>query len=178
MVISSASSPLSRDQRQLVMARTAEYVQSATELFRREIPPVTVLFDLSGQAAGQFRWTAGPPRCVIRYNPWVFAADFAHHLNETVAHEVAHYVTYRLHGPRSIAHGPEWRRVMSGFGVSPRASGHYSLAGVPVRRQARHVYCCDCRSHELSSTRHNRHQRGHHYSCRYCGGLLRRAEAL
>lgn len=176
--MTSAAHPLSSGQRQQVMARTVEYVQRAVELFRREMPAVEVLFDLSGQAAGQFRWTAAPVHCVIRFNPWVFAADFAHHLDETVAHEVAHYVTYRLYGPRSIAHGVEWRRVMRAFGMPARATGHYSLAGVPVRRQVRHVYRCDCRSHELSSTRHNRLQRGERYRCGSCGGLLRRAEAL
>lgn len=174
--VNNASNPLSAGQCAQVRARTAEYVQRAAILFQRAIPPVDVLFDLSGQAAGQFRWTAVPRSCVIRFNPWVFAADFAHHLDATVVHEVAHYVTYRLYGPRSIAHGADWRRVMRAFGVPARATGHYSLVGVPVRRQARHVYRCDCRSHDLSSTRHNRHQRGHQYRCRYCDGVLRRAD--
>jgi len=66
----------------------------------------------------------------------------------------------------------EWRRVMKAFGVSPRATGRYELSGVPVRRQQRHSYRCDCRQHELTSTRHNRHQQGRKYICRSCGAPL------
>jgi SprT protein len=125
--------PIDADQQRLVLAHTQDCLARAAVLYQRDFPSVTVLFDLRGQAAGQFRWTARSRQCVIRYNPWVFAADFTHHLKDTVVHEVAHYLVYHLHGTRAKAHGLEWRRVMKAFGVAPKATGHYDLSGVPVR---------------------------------------------
>jgi len=47
------------------------------------------------------------------------------------------------------------------------------LEGVPQRRQSTHPYQCGCRVHELSSTRHNRIQRGRgQYQCVNCRGVL------
>lgn len=164
--------PIDADRQQQVIAYTQACLVRAAALYGRKLPPVDVLFDLSGQAAGQFRWTARPRQCVIRYNPWVFAADFAHHLHDTVVHEVAHYLVYLLHGARIRPHGAEWRRIMQDFGVKPKATGRYTLHGVPVRRQQRHAYRCACRTHELTSTRHNRQQQGNAYICRRCGTPL------
>lgn len=161
--------PIDAEQQRAVVARTQYYLDRAAVLFQRAFPSVAVQFDLRGQSAGQFHWTARSRQCVIRYNPWVFAADFEHHLTDTVIHEVAHYLVYQLYGARTRAHGMEWRRVMKAFGIAPRATGRYDLTGVPVRRQQRHSYRCDCRQHELTSTRHNRHQQGSKYICRSCG---------
>ncbi len=164
--------PIDTGQQQRVIACTQACLARATIRYGRKLPPVEVLFDLGGQAAGQFRWTARSRQCVIRYNPWVFAADFEHHLLDTVMHEVAHYIVYCLHGARVRPHGAEWRRVMQDSGAEPKATGRYPLHGVPVRRQQRHAYHCACRTHELTSTRHNRQQRGSAYICRHCGTPL------
>ncbi len=164
--------PIDTDQQRRVIAYTQECLTRGAALYGRKLPPVVVQFDLHGQAAGQFRWTVRTRQCVIRYNPWVFAADFEHHLHDTVVHEVAHYLVYRLCGARTRPHGEEWRRVMLDFGIKPKATGRYTLHGVPVRRQQRHAYRCACRSHELTSTRHNRQQQGSAYICRRCGASL------
>lgn len=165
--------PLDTCHQKLVIARTHDCILQSASLYRREFPSVHVLFDLSGLAAGQFRWHAITRQCVIRYNPWVFAADFDHHLADTVTHEVAHYLVYRLHGSRHRPHGPEWKRVMIALGVTPKATGHYNLAGVPVRRQQRHTYRCVCRIHQISNTLHNRHHKGRHYVCKTCRSPLK-----
>ena len=165
--------PLDIGQQQLVIARTHDCILKSAAFYRFEFPSVQVRFDLSGLAAGQFRWNVISRQCVIRYNPWVFAADFDHHLADTVAHEVAHYLVYRMHGSRHRPHGPEWKRVMIALGVTPRATGHYNLTGVPVRRQQRHTYRCACRIHHISNTLHNRHQKGRRYACKTCRSPLK-----
>lgn len=164
--------PLDIYQQQLVIARTHNCILQVAALYQRELPVIPVLFNLTGRAAGQFRWQGLWRPCVIRYNPWVFAADFEHHLTDTVAHEVAHYLVHRLHGARARPHGPEWKQVMRALGAAPRATGHYSLNGVPVRRQRRHSYRCACRTHQLSSTLHKRQQQGRRYSCKVCRAPL------
>lgn len=164
--------PLDSGQQQLVTARTHDCILNSAAIYRRELPLIQVLFDLTGLAAGQFRWNAISRQCMIRYNPWVFAADFDHHLADTVAHEVAHYLVYQLHGSRHRPHGAEWKRVMTALGVTPKATGHYNLAGVPVRRQQRHTYRCVCRIHQISNTLHNRQQKGRRYACKTCRASL------
>lgn len=52
-------------QQQLVIARTRDCLIKGATFYRCELPPIRVLFDLSGLAAGQFRWSAKPRQCVI-----------------------------------------------------------------------------------------------------------------
>jgi SprT protein len=131
-----------------------------------------VRFDLKGLSAGQFCY--GPQGLWYRFNPWVFAVDFPLHLRETVAHEVAHYVTYILHGRGGIKpHGPQWRGVMATLGFPrARARGDYSVAGVPRQRQSRYPYVCGCGPHLLTATRHRRAHEGSVYVCRRCNQPL------
>ncbi len=66
---------------------------------------------------------------------------------------------------------------MIALGVTPKATGRYSLNGVPVRRQRRYTYRCACRIHQISRTLHNRHQKGRHYVCKKCSSPLMRTDA-
>lgn len=154
-----------------MLAATEAYIVQAEEIFERRFARIPVLFDLSGRSAGMFK-VAGRRR-VIRYNPWIFAKYFAENLHDTVAHEVAHYVIYEVFGPGARSHGEEWRDLMTCFGANAKATFDLDLSDIPQRRQATHPYRCGCRLHELSSTRHNRIQRGEgRYQCRYCNGQL------
>lgn len=138
----------------------------------RRLKPL-LRFDLHGQAAGQAIWQRGrQPQ--LRFNLDIgrrHADDFVH---QTVAHEVAHIVTYQCFG-RTRPHGPEWRAVMQHFGIDrPRRCHDYTVEGSQGRRQRRWRYECSCRTHRLSSTRHHRVQRGKaRYHCRSCGAALR-----
>ena len=160
--------PIDPDQRQQVREATAEAIERASDLYGRRFAPVRVCFDLRGTSAGMYRVRRGD-RC-IRYNPWIFARYFDDSLIVTVPHEVAHYVTDCLHGlSRVRPHGPEWRGVMRALGAPPRVTGCYDLSGLPLRRQRRFDYRCECRRHQLSAARHNRVQRGEvAYHCREC----------
>ncbi len=165
--------PIDGAQRGEVVAATAHYVSLAARETGRDLPMVPVLFDLSGRSAGMFR--AQGRDCVIRYNPWIFAKYYADNLAATVPHEVAHYVVHRTHaGRRRVApHGPQWRAVMALFGADPAVTFDCDLTGIPQRRQREHPYRCRCRGHGLSTTRHNRVQRGAaRYQCRHCGDEL------
>ena len=162
--------PLSPLQQLQAREQTRLYLGRGNRLLECRATVPEIRFDLRGRAAGQFRLQQG--HACIRYNPWVFALDPEHHLNETVPHEVAHYLVWHRFG-RTAPHGREWRALMQAFGLAPKATGDYALDGVPLRRQRRHPYRCGCREHELSTTRHNRARTGTAYHCRACGQRLR-----
>jgi SprT protein len=62
---------------------------------------------------------------------------------------------------------------MQALGASPRATGRYDLSGLPLRRQRRFTYRCGCQTHQLSTVRHNRVQRGEAiYLCRQCRAAM------
>jgi SprT protein len=160
--------PIDAQQQRQVLAATEGCVHKAGELYGRTFAPIEVCFDLHGTAAGMYRVRRGARH--IRYNPWIFARYFDDSLAVTVPHEVAHYVTDCLYGlARVRPHGPEWQAVMRALGASARVTGCYDLRGLPLRRQRRFAYRCDCGSHQLSTVRHNRVQRGEAlYLCRQC----------
>jgi len=167
--------PLTSAQQQHIRNLTAARIEEAARLYQQTFAPIPVQFDLRGRAAGQFRLRCqGRQReYAIRYNPWVFAADLAHHQSDTVAHEVAHYIVHLLH-PGAKPHGREWKALMRQFGATPKACTPYDLTGVPLRQQGRHAYLCACpdRLHALSTTRHRRVLQGTRYLCRNCKAAL------
>ena len=111
----------------------------------------------------------------IRYNPWIFAQNLPLHIEDTVAHEVAHYGVHKVFGrlrPKPKPHGVEWKSLVQLLGGKPSARFELDTEGLPLRRQRRFSYRCDCREHEVSATRHNRARQGTKYLCRYCHSPL------
>lgn len=97
-------------------------------------------------------------------------------LHETLAHELAHLIVHQLHR-RARAHGREWQRVMRDWlGVEPERTHALDVSVIPVRRQRRFAYRCGCRTHELTTVRHNRALRGQKYLCVRCGDRLLAAD--
>lgn len=165
--------PINSVQQRQVIEATEACIQRAGELLQRSFKMIPVAFDLRGRAAGMYR-VHGRQR-VIRYNPHLFAKYFDENLTGTVPHEVAHYIVDMLYGLRKVrAHGPEWRELAAMFGASTKATCTFDLAGVPVRTQRRFAYRCDCKTHALTTRRHNQIGRGHtRYFCKTCRGELR-----
>lgn len=164
--------PLSENLQEQVIQETNRFIKSAANYYDCKIKEIPVLFDLVGKSAGMYRVRAG--QRVIRYNPYVFAKYFDDNFNETIPHEVAHYVTDILYGLRNIKpHGAEWKSVMQDFGVAANRTANYDLSGLPVRKFQTFVYHCGCQNYELTSRRHNKILKGSgHYMCRDCGGKL------
>ncbi|WP_235898718.1 SprT family zinc-dependent metalloprotease [Parahaliea maris] len=167
--------PIGAEQRREVEQATAACVARVGQALGREFAVPAVCFDLRGRSAGMFR--SDGRRSWIRYNPWIFAKYYRENLEDTVPHEVAHYIVHTLYQRRRVApHGREWRAVMDLLGVAPTVTFDRDLSDIPQRRQRTHPYRCACRDHELSTTRHNRVQRGTgRYLCRYCGVKLQPA---
>jgi SprT protein len=162
-------------QRGRVIASTAGRIAEASRRYGITLLPLPVHFDLTGQGAGIYEARGRERR--IRYNPWLFARFFEENLRDTVAHEVAHYVLDVRFGRRRVRpHGPEWCAVMRDFGCEPRVRHDFDLEGLPVRRQRRFLWYCECGKHSLSTVRHRRMlEKRVQYRCRVCGQSLQMA---
>lgn len=145
--------------------------------YRCRVPRPDIRFDLRGQAAGQAIWHRhGSP--VLRFNLELALRHVDDFIATTVPHEVAHLVVAACHG-RVRPHGHEWQAVMRFLGIAqPRRCHDYAVTDHPVRRQHRWPYACACATHQLSTTRHNRVQKGTAgYVCRRCGNALQLSAA-
>ena len=152
--------------------QTRDLLQRAAPLTGKLLPVPPIRFDLRGKSAGQLR-IDHRGGCTIRYNLALLDRHGEAFLRDTVPHETAHYVAYRLHGRGIRPHGPEWQQIMQLFGADPSRCHDYDVSGLSTRRLRTFLYHCDCGSHHLSSIRHNRIARGERYRCRRCGEGLR-----
>lgn len=177
---SSCISPLSSEQRQIVIDETFAYIKRAADLFAVKDKTLEVRFDLKGRSAGMYRVKShrglvfSRQQREIRYNPYIFSKYFDDNFATTIPHEVAHYVTDIIYGLKNIKpHGKEWKAVMDAFGADSSVTADYDLSGIPIKKQAVFTYQCDCREHQLSATRHNKiNKRRYQYTCRYCKQVL------
>ena len=141
----------------------------------KSAPAVDVHCDLRGSMAGQ-AVRLGPGHWKVRFNPVLAAANRQAFMDEVVPHEVAHVVAVSCAGRRIRPHGPEWQAAMRALGITePRRCHAFAVPDDIRRRQRRWSYRCGCRDHDLSTTRHNRVQRGVAYYCRLCGDRLVKA---
>jgi len=163
--------PIGPEQQQQVLDQTEHFLCAAEQFFDRKFDRIPVLFDLRGSSAGMYK-VLGKRRW-IRYNPWIFAKYYELNLADTVPHEVAHYIVDVIYGRRAKPHGPQWQALMAQFEADPGVTFNLDLSGIPRRQQRTHPYTCACDTHQVSSTRHNRVQRGRgSYLCRKCDAEL------
>lgn len=160
--------PLTNSQKQKVVDKTFDCIQQVNQIYKTEIKPITIDFDLKGRCSGMYIVRNSQRK--IRYNPYIFSKYFDDGLSTTVPHEVAHYASDIIYGIRNIKpHGMEWKSIMQSLGVEPRVTGDYDLTGIPVKRQQRYEYNCGCMSHKLTTTRHNKVLSGRaRYLCQKC----------
>ena len=150
-----------------------QHINNINDQYKLTIPPVQIGFDLKGRNAGIFELRNS--LCRIRFNKIILINNFEQSLEQTVPHETAHYLTYKIFGRRNIKpHGPQWREIMKILGATADIYHNFDLKNVPIRQQRRFIYSCNCKQHELTATRHNRVFREHAtYHCRLCGNILK-----
>lgn len=164
--------PITEQQRREVVAATQHCIARASAFYGRDFGSLQVDFDLRGKCAGMYQVRRQGSR--IRYNPWLFAKYYEDNIGDTVIHEVAHYIVDCLYGLRRVKpHGQEWQQVMRDLGGRPKATGSYSLEGIPTRQYQRFPYSCGCRTHQLTLVRHRKIVRGRaRYLCQFCHSPL------
>ena len=173
--------------------RVQYYIDLASSLYQQKIPAIDVVFNLRGKAAGMYRCfrpnnyarssvlnvlssssSTASTRRQIRFNPWLFAKYPEDSYDNTIPHEVAHYISDCLYSLNNIKpHGSEWKMIMRDFGAVPNVRGKYTLEGIPVRNIRRYKYQCSCRQVGLTSHRHRKVRQGiQQYRCRDCRQVL------
>lgn len=167
--------PISDEQRSEVRNLALKYIALAGQIYNKSFSAIPIMFDLRGKCAGMYQRKGRERR--IRFNPWLFAKYYQHSNEQTIPHEVAHYITDCLWSIRKVKpHGQEWQSVMQAFGVEPRVTGDFDLTGIPTKQYQRFSYSCGCKIHQLSLIRHRRVQSGHaEYRCKDCRQLLKAA---
>ncbi|WPL16242.1 SprT-like family protein [Thiorhodovibrio winogradskyi] len=156
----------------VVEQRVRQLLATARQTLGFCAPNPDLRFDLRGQSAGQARFDARG-RGLIRFNPWLLLRHGEEFIDQTVPHEIAHWLIFCLYGRNARPHGVEWRQLMTLFGAEPKRCHQYDLDEIPQRRVSSHSYHCACQDHQLSAVRHNRVRKGQTYLCRHCGQALK-----
>jgi len=178
-----------------VVIEVQRYIHLASTLYQKDFPPINIKFNIKGKVAGMYRcfykknkkkdthddkafiflqkWLPQKSR-EIRFNPWLFSKYPEDSWDNTIPHEVAHYISDCLYGLQNIKpHGIEWRNIMKHFDAEPIVRGDYSLEGIPVKKMRRYNYRCGCREVALSSIRHRKIQSGQQdFRCHDCRKIL------
>jgi SprT protein len=95
--------------------------------------------------------------------------DHPHHIDQTLAHELAHLVAFELYGSKATGHGRHWQSIMQRFGYS--ADRCHKLDASKYKRT--HKPCalakCGCRDNiEIKAKRFKRMINGAKYRCTDC----------
>ena len=75
----------------------------------------------------------------MRLNPWLLLRHGEEFIDQTVPHEIAHWLIFCLYGREARPHGAQWRQLMELFGAEPRRCHDYDLKEIPQRRMSRHI---------------------------------------
>ncbi|MEJ2316337.1 MAG: SprT-like domain-containing protein [Gammaproteobacteria bacterium] len=165
---------LDERQKRLVARQVRQCIKRASDALGCRLTLPDIHFDLQGRAAGQFCLRQNTLQ--LRFNSALFSRYFDENLAQTVPHEVAHYLVYVLfmktRKKRVRPHGPEWQSMMRLLGATPETRHSFSLDGIPVRREQRFAWNCDCRTHSIAKRTHLRMLRGEQRVCITCGSLL------
>lgn len=125
-----------------------------------------IKFTKKGTAAG----TAYITKNVINFNPVLLQENPEQFIKQTVTHEFAHILAYRVFDDRG--HGKDWKRVMVQLGAEPKRCHNYDVSSVQ-RRTARIEYSCGCATYEISAKRHTMILNGKRYSCKKCKQVIK-----
>ena len=154
---------------ELLIERVEACYQKAEHYFNCSFKRPDISFKLRGQKAG----VAHICENRLRFNPVLYKENREHFLLHTVAHEVAHLISYKVYGKNIRAHGPQWQAVMQDVYRLPADRCHNYA--VKNKTKTHYLYRCQCTEREpfaLSGQRHARIKKGLHYLCKECRGKL------
>ncbi len=151
-----------------IAALVKKYHKLAERVYDRKFTPIAVINTQRRSTIAGKAYMGSRPRVWINVAVHQVKPEM---LEDTVAHEVAHIISYALHGSDGGDHGHHWQRTMKALGQTPdrtySGTDEQLLAG---KNMTRHIYRCEC-GYELnmSAKRHNNILRGSvvfHKGCR------------
>lgn len=149
----------------------AKYMAIAQAYFHpRVMITPSIKYEKRGTTAGYAFYD--PP--VVDFNMAIYRENTEEFLARTVPHEVAHIVAYQIMGEKGKGHGYWWKFVMEQvFKIPAKRCHSYDVNHLKTRQIRRDwVYQCNCRTHILSTIKHNKFQKGVKYLCNSCRGTL------
>jgi len=147
-------------------------IQLCERRFERTFSVDGILFNLRGRSAGQFRVKHLNGKWIreLRFNQQLLDQHTFDFIDDTVPHEVAHFIVYELFGTSVRPHGKEWQYVMREvLDQTPEVTHKYDVQ--PARKMQTVAYTCGCpeRVHQLGLVRHKRViTQQARYLCRQC----------
>ena len=161
--------------KQRILNKVEESFVKAESFYGRKFTrPKNIIFKRSGSTAGH---------CDYRKSELMFQIGLAEQeqdnfINDTPAHEVAHWIDRELYGFRTtqggnvIRHGDTWKHIMRYvMNQDPERCHSFDVANFKRARNTFDYVCIRGCKHTLSSVIHNRILKGRKYSCK-CGGSL------
>ena len=114
----------------LMEACTFKYIQKANDTYGLSLDKPTVIITNLGTVAGK----ASGKLWEVRYNIQLIKENLKEFLVNTVPHEVAHLIEYKLHGKST--HLKNWKKIMTVFGVEKARSYHtYDIRNCKRKRR-------------------------------------------
>ena len=158
---------LEHEYQQRLCQKVYALLQDAEQYFSRKFPIPDISFRLRGANAG----LALLKHNKLRFNSQLLLHNGEKFINDTVAHELAHLITYQLYGQSVKPHGTEWQTIMIDvFHSEPSVTHSFTTT---MNRKDIYLYQCHCpQIIEFSKIRHNRSKRGTIYRCRRCRATL------
>lgn len=122
----------------------------------KSIPIPTVQFFSKSSVAGK----AFYEEFYVSFNE-ILALENSEEFSTTIAHELAHLITYVVYPNFKQHHGPEFKSVMEKLGYDYRTYHTYNTSSVSTKRvKTRYEYVCTkCMAiHEVATPTHNKMQ--------------------
>jgi SprT protein len=159
---------------QHLIERVAHYSNVIREKFPRiDFVTPEVGFEAKGTTAG-LAYRNGKR---VAFNT-ILAEENRDEFDNTIIHELAHLVTYKVYPRAKQNHGPEFKRVFVYLGGNGKRGHTYDVCSVinTTKVKKQFIYKCNCQVHTLTSIRHNRIVQGKQtYSCKHCRTKLAQA---
>lgn len=164
---------ISPEDKKLISEKITEVYEKAKKLFPGKLnnwmrPGWNT--NLKGTVAGQAFLNENQ----IKINPVLFNRNKKQFFKDTIPHEVAHLVAYKVF--RDCGHGDGWKHTMIRLGYVPKRCHNYETDDLKRKVTiTRYLYTCSCRTtYELTTQMHKKHlatkQRG--FRCSQCRGFL------
>lgn len=152
----------------------AAKVEETLNKFRAKghnIPTPPIQYRQMGRRAGLCTINYLTKSCTLTLNPDFFHNHHDEMINQTVPHEVVHYVSGYVYGRQGHGHGFYWKMLMRQIGLRPSRCHTYSLEGVKTRQVSKPFkYNCGCSEPHMVTLRIHEKivNHGRTYTCRRC----------
>lgn len=160
---------LTREMINEVKQLVEHYTREVNKMYFMKMAVPTVLFTKRGTGAGCARHSDHS----VNYNAGLLVENFEQFKTRTIPHEVAHLAVRAKYGKNAKSHGYEWRLMMASLGCDITRCHKYDVTNHKIpKAKTTYTYHCNCKSFELSASRHGKIGRGAKYTCKLCKGVL------